>query len=318
MKKLISLVCLCALLCGLLCACGGSSPKKTFYIVEQYGTAYAPIALMRQLGTLEHRLPAGTTVEWRVLNNTTAIREAMLAGEADIGCMGIPPFLIGLDDGMAWRICSGVSSIPMGLVSRDASITSLADIDADERIALPQPGSAQHILLAMAAQKQLGDAAHFDNQLVAMNHPDGYTAMLSGTDVNLHFTTTPYLGQELAAGMHLVLTDEEAIGAPYTGIVAVAREAFAQDEPQLYKAFVEALEEAVAMLQTDPRGCALALAEVYGMDEEALLAELIAEGVRYHTGVGGLSTFSLFMKDTGYIQQEYPAEALVFSGVVVG
>ncbi len=54
-----------------------------------------------------------------------------------------------------------------------------ADFSPDDRIALPQPGSIQHILLSMAAEKQLGKHDVFDNQLVTMKHPDGMTALES-------------------------------------------------------------------------------------------------------------------------------------------
>ncbi|MDL2219906.1 ABC transporter substrate-binding protein [Ruminococcaceae bacterium OttesenSCG-928-O06] len=310
MKNAICLFLGLVLLCAGFAGCTGGTQRDVVYIAEQFGTAYAPIALMREWGLLEEHLPAGVRVEWSQVGNTAAIREAMLAGKADIGCMAIPPFLIGKDAGMEWKICSGISNIPMGLVSRDAEVQSLADIGS-RRIALPQPGSIQHILLAMAAARQLGDATVFDNQLVTMSHPDGMTALLSGADVDLHFTTAPYLGQELAAGMTLVLDGTEAMGEPFTGIVAVASDAFAEENPALYSAFLAALQEAITRLNEDPAEAARLLAPVYGMEEDALLAELCAEGTAYTTAVEGVEAFATFLQQTGYTGQAWPLEELV-------
>lgn len=310
---------LCVLLVLFFLGLSGCAQKQqqTVYIAQQFGTAYVPIALMQQEGLLEARLPEGVTVEWSQLGNTTAIREAMLAGKADIGCMAIPPFLIGLDGGMPWRIASGISSMPMGLVARDSNYHSIADITEKDRIALPQPGSIQHILLAMAAERELGDASRFDTQLVTLNHPDGMSALLSGADVTLHFTTAPYLGEELNQGMQLLLTGAEAMGAPFTGIVAVARDGFYEDSPALYQAFIDALSEAMARIQADPAGVAEMLAPVYEMTPEALLAEMTDPEASYHMEVEGLSAFADFMRRTGYINELPEEDALVFPNVTL-
>ena len=314
MKKTLIPISLALLL--LLTGCGKELETKTIYIAEQFGTAYAPVALMREAGILEEVLPEGTEIRWSQLGNTAAIREAMLAGEADIGFMAIPPFIIGRAAGMQWHICSGISDVPMGLVSSNPEIASLPDIGS-ARIALPQPGSIQHILLAMAAEKQLGQYDIFDNQLVTMAHPDGMTALLSGSEIALHFTTSPYLGQELSEGLTLVLTGEEAMGEPFTGIVAVALDAFMEEYPELYEIFLAALHEAIDRLQVDPAAAAKILAPVYGMTEEALLRELTGEGAAFLREVRGTQAFADFLFKAGYVKTAYLASSLLASEALV-
>ena len=51
-------------------------------IAEQYGIAYAPLNIMKELGILEEKLP-GVTIEWKQFGGPTAIRESMLNGEVD-------------------------------------------------------------------------------------------------------------------------------------------------------------------------------------------------------------------------------------------
>lgn len=302
------LYCLCAVLVGTGC----SEQTQSVTITMQYGTAYAPIALMQEQGLLEQRLPENIQINWSQMGNTATIREAMLAGKTDIACMAIPPFLIGRDAGMEWKICSGVSRIPMGLVSRDASLQSIGDITESMRIALPQPGSIQHILLAMAAGRELDAPTRFDNQLVTMSHPDGMSALLSDGEVALHFTTAPYLQQELDAGMHLLLAGEKAMGGPFTGIVAVTGERFRAEHPTIYKAFLDALAEATTRLTEDPAGCAEQLAAVYGMTPAELEKEITAPGTAYDQAVDGVPEFQAFMRTSGYLSATAPMEELLF------
>jgi len=131
--------------------------------------------------------------------------------------MGIPPFLIGWDKGCPWKAALGFVVIPVGLVTYDPSIKSLKDFKPTDKIALPSPGSVQHILLAMAAEKELGSASALDQNLVAMAHPDGAAALISKRGITAHFTTPPYLFEELSQpDFHSVTDDIEAFGQPFS------------------------------------------------------------------------------------------------------
>ena len=210
---------------------GQTSASPKISIAEQYGIAYAPLQIIKDNKILENKLP-GIQVEWHQLSNTTEIREAMLAGKVDAGFMAIPPFLIGWDKGMEWKIATGLSSSPVGLVTYKANIKSLKDFSAQDRIALPQPGSVQHILLAMAAERELGDAKRLDNLLVTMNHPDGMNALLAKKDITAHFTAIPYLSQELEnKEMHQILSGQEAMGKDFSFIVGVSTKKLHDNNP---------------------------------------------------------------------------------------
>ncbi|MFP4564403.1 MAG: ABC transporter substrate-binding protein, partial [Spirochaetia bacterium] len=178
------------LLLALFTSCGGGD--RTLTIADQYGIAYLPVQIVKQEKLLEKRLP-DTRIRWEKMGNAAAIREAMIAEKLDVGFMGIPPFLIGYDRGMDWRIFTGLSESPLGLVTLREDIQSLDDIGPEDRIALPQPGSIQHILLSMAAERRFGDPGRFDSRLVTLSHPDGMQALLAGREITAHFTSPPFL-----------------------------------------------------------------------------------------------------------------------------
>ena len=271
-------------------------------IAEQYGLAYAPLQLLRTQGWLQEELPY-VEVEWVKLSNTAAIREAMLGDRLDVGFMGIPPFLIGADRGMEWEIFTGLNRAPVGLVTWREEIRTLEDFGPGDRIALPQPGSIQHILLAMAAERQLGDAKAFDNRLITLNHPDGFNALMTRQDVTGHFTSPPFIMKELAReGMHLVVEGNEAMGGPYTFIVGSVLEKYAESSPEVMTGLQRALDRAFDLLREKPGDAAGLLVPEYGISKDELQEYLTWQGMSYGPEILGLREFILFMDAQDYLK----------------
>jgi len=281
-------------------AARGSTEEPTLRIAEQYGIAYAPVTAMRTERILAEALP-GHDVEWIQLSNAAAIREAMLAGRLDIGFMGIPPFLLGEARGMEWRIFTGLAQTPLGLVTTDPEIVALADLVGKTRIALPQPGSIQHILLAMAAERDLGDASLFDTQLVSMAHPDALQAIVAGGEIRAHFTSEPFLSRELQLpGARLVLSGRDAFGGPFSFIVGVVSSGLATGDPDTVAAVADAIVQAMARIERDAAVRAR-VAAAYGLDAQEFDRMLAQPGLTYERNVRGVEEFRAFMVRTGYI-----------------
>ncbi|HCX65685.1 MAG TPA: ABC transporter substrate-binding protein [Eubacteriaceae bacterium] len=284
--------------------CSNEAEEKRIRIAEQYGIAYAPLQIMRHQEMLEKKDPE-LTVQWEQMNNTTAIREAMVANQLDVGFMAIPPFLIGLDNGMDWKIFSGLSSVPVGLVAEDA-IGSLEDFDDSKRIALPQPGSVQHLLLSMACEEEFGDPKRLDHLLVTMAHPDGLNALLSGGDINAHFTSTPYLQEELSQpGYHQILSGTEIFGAPFSFIVGATTASFYEESPEIHQILVETLQEAIVFIEENPQEAAGILTEYYDYSEEEIFEYLTHEETEFSSVVKGMDKFSTFMFDNEFLDGNY-------------
>jgi len=290
-----------------LVGCG--QEEKTIIIAEQYGLAYAPIQVMKEKGFLDSKL-ADHTIEWVKFGNTTAIREAMVADRLDVGFLGIPPFIMGSDKGMDWRIFTGLSRAPLGLMGKE-SIESLKDIQADERIALPQPGSIQHILLSMAAERELNDATYFDDQLVTMKHPDGMQVLLTGNDIDYHFTSPPYLFEEKNQGMTEIISGETCFGDEFTFIVGITTPDFHEDEAA-YQALNEALLETLEFMKESPEETLDILENYYDFDRETLETYVYDSGIVYETEVKGVETFVEFMFRNGYIEKQIEEDDLLW------
>ncbi len=301
MKKIIVII----LMLTFFLTVGCSKQKeqtKEIVIAEQFGLAYAPLQIMKEKGYLSEALP-DYEVKWVKLGNTAAIREAVLGESLDVGFLGIPPFLIGYDNGMEWGIFSGLSSAPLGLVSNDPAIKTLEDIEITDRIVLPQPGSIQHILLSMAAEKTFGQADYFDKQLVTMKHPDGMTALLSEGDVKLHYTSPPFLFEELKhENLSLVIDGNTCFGDDFTFIVGMTTKTFKEDS-QAYNALVSGVEASVNYMKTHPEESIEILSHYYDYDKVILKDYVYQQGITYTTDVKGLETFITFMVENKLLKE---------------
>jgi NitT/TauT family transport system substrate-binding protein len=298
----------------LLTACQGQeneSKVASLKIARQFGLAYAPLTIMEANHLLEKHVP-NRKIEWVQLANTAAIREAILSDQLDIGFMGIPPFLIGVENGMNWQVFTGLSRAPLGLMTNQEDIKHLSDIEQDDRIALPQPGSIQHILLSMAAQRELGDAKYFDNQLVSLKHPDGVQMLLSDTEITLHFTSPPYIFEEMNAGLHQVVSGDEAFGGAFTFIVGTMRDGMAEDDATI-QGVKDALKEAMVFISEQPDETVKILSEHYGLEEDILKQYVYKSDMVYSESMNGIEDFVDFMVDEAYLTDEIYEKSLIWA-----
>lgn len=309
MKKILWII--TVILTLSLSGCAKNKDEFSIRIAEQFGLAYAPLQVMKEKQILESLNPHAK-VQWLKLGNTAAIREAVLSGDLDIGFMGIPPFLIARDKGMPWKIATGLSSAPLGLVVPSGKYTSLKDFGKDAKIALPQPGSIQHILLSMACERKEGNPGLLDSHLLSLKHPDGMNALLSGA-VEGHFTSPPYLFMESDLDdFEILLSGEKAMGEPFTFIVGVVTEDFYEENPALYNDFLEAIRLSINFIKENRSETIDILSEVYSMEKEELFDLLYRPEMKFGTSINGLEKFISFMHRNDYLEEELSPESVLF------
>ncbi|HLN65410.1 MAG TPA: ABC transporter substrate-binding protein, partial [Symbiobacteriaceae bacterium] len=262
-------------------------PRKTgpgeVRIGIQFGIAYAPAVLVQALGLVERRLP-GTRVVLRQFGSGAEVTQALAAGELDVGIMGVAPFLSSWAAGRPWRIAAALGDTPIALNTVKPGVLSLRNVAPTDRIALPGIGSMQHIVLAMAAEQQLGLPRILDANLIALDHPQGEQALLAGM-VAFHLSAPPFQDREVRAGARRLFDSYQIMGGSHTLNVAVVPRTFIANRPDAYNAFTDALAEAVALIQHDPVSAAVILQRG---GESGTVAEIVAAltgpGIRW-TGV---------------------------------
>jgi len=270
-------------------------------VAKQFGLVYAPLLVSEKKDFFSKY---GLKVEWTTLGSGGTVREAMAANELDAAFMGIPPYLIGWDKGLPAKIAAGYVVSPVSLVAYDPDIKTVKDFKPEHKIALPSPGSIQHILLAMALERETGNPNALDDNLVALPHPDGCQAMLAKKDVAAHFTTPPYLFEELSQpGYHVVLDGYEAFGGDFNFNVALVTKDYHDKNPAGYAAFVMGLNDAMNWVNENKEETAELLAPDFNLSKQKLLEYLKADGMNYTTAPYGLMGFAGFMQKAGYISK---------------
>ena len=293
-----------------LAACGGGDEtadgKTKLTIAHQYGIAYAPLEVMKQQKLIEKHYD-GVEVEWSTLNSGSAINEGFLSGDIDVGAMGVAPAITGVTSGVPYKICSNMSAQPHKIMTNNPNIKSLKDI-TDEKIALVNIGSIQHILLAMAAKEQLGDAHALDENIAAKAHPDGMSSLISGS-VDCHLTTSPYVFKEAEEDG---ITEVEALESVWPSgnsfIVAVASTDLQENNPELYDAVVAALAEAIDYINNNTAEAAEMLCEAEDVDAATMEKWLTDKDCVYSTETKGVMDMANFMAEEGFLENEGPKD----------
>ncbi len=277
------------------------NPLPEIKIAGQFGLVYAPLMIADKLHVFEKN---GLKPIWKEYGSGAAVRESLISGEADVGFMGIPPFLIGWEKGCPWKVSMGFVVVPVGLVTNNPQIKSLKDFKPDDKIAVPSPGSVQHILLAMAAEKELGSPNALDTNIMAMPHPDALAALISKKGLTAHFTTPPYLFEELSQpGFHLVISDKSIFGRPFSFNVGVASKKFHDQKPLQYLAFVKTINYSFSWLNGNMEAAANLLAPEFKLTPQKTLQYLKWPGMDYTTKPYGLMEFAYFMKKAGFLKK---------------
>lgn len=255
-----------ALAAALALSAAPASAQVELKITKQPGLLFAPTILMEHHKLVEkHAKAAGLDVKanWIHLASGGAATDSLLAGSIDVVVSGVSNMLIlwGKTAGEVKAI-SGVSGLPFKLLTRNPEIKTIKDYTEKDRIALPTVRmSMQAITLGIALQKVYGDEKANEKLLknqVQMGHPDALAALLNPShEVTSHFASSPF--QEIALknpAIRAVLDSRDALGGDAHVALAFTTVKFAEANPKLMRAFVDAIDEANAMIKKDPKSAA--------------------------------------------------------------
>ncbi len=276
-------------------------PQKVT-IVYQNGIGYAAFVVLKSQGTLEKRF-AQTSFDWRQLGNGAAIRDGVIAGDVQVGAGGVPPFLVGWDKGVKWKLLTNLCNANLMLVAKSPQFKSLRDFGAGDKIALPAADAIQAIELRKAALLQLGNARALDNNMVFMPHPQGLQAVLSG-QVAATYSSPPFQGLALAQGCHAVVNGDQLFPKA-SFLVAFMATDFAVQYPDFTAAFYRELNAATAFIRQNPAQTAeWCSKDVEGKISAAeLKGQLTAKDTVFESTPHAIVQYALFMQQIGLLDK---------------
>lgn len=285
---------------------------KTLRAAKQFGLGYVQYMLMEDMKLVEKYAKAAglgdITVEWNTFRSSDVMNDALISGNVDFVSLGVPGIMTiwdrtkGIIDVKA---ASGLNSLPLALMVRD-DIKGLKDFKDGHKIAVPAVKvSNQAILLQMAAEKEFGQGQHtrLDSLTVSMAHPDATIAMVSGNkDITANFSSVPFQQRQAKTPGITRLTDSTKIlGGAFSFNVVATTSKFRAENPKLYKAYLDALNEATDIVNRDKK----LAAETYlkmSKDKspiEDILALLNDPEHVFTTKVSAVEPMILFMARTG-------------------
>ncbi len=235
-------------------------------IAQQYGVSFLPLMVMERDKLVEkHARAEGlpeVKVNWIKVAGPSVMNDGVISGALQFIAIGAPS-LITLWDKTQGNVkgVSAMTTYPLYLNTRNPNVKSPRDFSDKDKIVVPSiKVSTQAIMLEMLAAKEFGDAnyARFDPWTVALSHPDGLLAITNNTaGVNAHFTSSPFHEQELKVpGVRLLTTNYDILGGPATAVVIGASSKYREANPKSYKAFFDALKEAIDTINQNKRAAA--------------------------------------------------------------
>ena len=255
-----------AMLSGALMA---AAQAQEIRLARQFSMGYLQLNVMEHQQLIEKHAKAlglnDVKVSWFTFNGPTAVNEALISGNIDVGSGGVPGLLVlwSRTKGTPQEVrgISALSSQPFLLNSRDPAIKTIKDFKDSDRIAVPAvKSSVQAITLQMAAAKAYGtkEFNKLDPLTVSMTPPDATVALLKGgAQITAAFSVPPFQYQQLEdKSVHTVLNSFDVMGGSHTFTAIWTSAKFRDANPQLYKAFVAALKEATEIVAKNPRAAA--------------------------------------------------------------
>ena len=237
-------------------------------VAQQYGVSFLPLMLMERDKLVEKHAKAEglgeVKVGWVKVAGPSMMNDGIISGALQFISVGAPSLITLWDktkDNVQIKGMSALTTYPLYLNVRNPNIKSIRDFSDKDKIAVPSiKVSTQAIMLQMAAAKEFGDAnyARLDPWTVGLSHPDGLLAITNNSGgVDAHFTSSPFHEQEMKIpGMRTLTTNYEILGGPATAVVIAASTKYRDANPKSYKAFYDALKEAIDSINKDKRAAA--------------------------------------------------------------
>ena len=233
-------------------ATGAASAPANIVIADQFGPGHLVSVVIKRRGLLEKRFP-NTRFEWKIVTSGAVMRDGMLTDDIQIGITAPPPFLVGLDKGVKWKIIAGAATYDQWLVTKDPGVKGIRDFKGGvkRQIALVGLDSFPAIVVRKAAQREFGDPRALDSDMVIMRPPDAVAAVLGGQLAGALIPPV-FSVRAVDGGARVVLRSIDVFGGPVTNNFYVMTDEFYRRHPEVARAFHDAVVEAVRFIRSAP------------------------------------------------------------------
>jgi NitT/TauT family transport system substrate-binding protein len=250
---------------ALWCALTPALAHEQVRIGLGYGFAFLPLYLCEDLKLVEKQAKAAhfeVAAKFQHFANSGELHAALAADQVDMAPFGTAPLLadaLGPKETRRQIVAvSGITSLPLTLLSNRADERSIADLKPSDRIAVPTLTSPQMYLLQMQSEKTFGKFDHLRDRIVMLSHPQAIAALADNTgQATAYFSSPPFTEIALRAGnVHAMLTSSDVMNGKSSFLILGAYRAYLRAQPQMAELVAKAIDEAARLIRDDPKRAA--------------------------------------------------------------
>jgi NitT/TauT family transport system substrate-binding protein len=284
-----------------------ASAQEQIKIGIGFGLAFLPTYICEDLKLVEKHakeLHLDAKATYQRFFGAGPMQDAIASGAIDIAPFGTAPLLAAWEKGKNTPrqilAVSGITTMPLALLSNRPNVQTIADFKPADRIAMPSLTAPQMFLLQMQSEKVFGHYDRLNGQVVALSPSDSVAALISGAgQVTAYFASPPFTQLALRdAAVHKVLGSADVMNGKASFLIMGAARGYIETHPQIPQALDKAIDEAARIIHDDPRRAA----QIYLTHEpsktlNAAAAEALLKEIRdeFGSAVQGVQAYADFM-----------------------
>ena len=279
-----------------------------------FGLAFLPVYICQDLKLIEKHakeLHLDVKASYHRFLGSGPMQDAIASGAIDMAPYGTAPLLAAWENAkdtpQQILAVSGITTMPLTLVSNRPNVATIADFQPTDRIAMPSLTAPQMYLLEMQSEKIFKAYDRLHDQVVAMPPSEAVTAMVDGSGVvTAYFASPPFTQLALRdAKVHRVLSSVDVMNGKASFLIMGATRAYIEAHPQMPEAIDKAMEDAARIIRSDPRHAAqIYLTHEPSMSLSGPLIEAVLREIKdeFGSAVYGVQVFADFMGRHGELK----------------
>jgi NitT/TauT family transport system substrate-binding protein len=254
-----------ALWCALVAVIAPALAQEQVKIGVGYGFAFLPLYVCEDFKLIEKQAKAArfeVAAKFQQFANSSELHAGLAKGQVDMAPFGTAPLLAGAlqakETGRQIVAVSGITSLPLTLLSNRPGERSIADLNPNDRIAVPTLTSPQIYLLQMQSEKIFGKFDQLRDRIVMLSHPQAIAALADNAgEVTAYFASPPFTAIALRTGnVHVMLSSSDVMNGKSSFLILGAERSYVRSQPQIAEIVAKAIDEAARLIRDDPKRAA--------------------------------------------------------------